>query len=85
MIYFTNKYKLSNHIIKFLFFNYILLILECFRALDIVEVNPSLGTKEQVHSTLEVTMLVIKAFLGYSRSGMLPLYMDDIPLPDVTT
>lgn len=28
--------------------------------------------------------LIIKAFLGYSRNGVLPLHMQDIPVPDVT-
>ena len=58
-----------------------LLILECFRALDVVEVNPALGTREQVENTLDVAILIIKAFLGYSRTGMLPQDVHDVPLP----
>lgn len=60
---------------------YFSLFPECFRALDIVEVNPLLGTKEQIDNTLDVTALIIKTFLGHKRYGRAPPDVHEIPLP----
>ncbi|GIX70537.1 arginase-2, mitochondrial [Caerostris extrusa] len=46
--------------------------LDFFRALDLVEINPTLGTKEQIENTLSIGALVVKTFLGYSRHGRIP-------------
>lgn len=54
--------------------------LDFFRALDLVEVNPSLGNKEQLENTLGVAALVTKAFMGYARHGSIPLHNDEIPI-----
>lgn len=55
------------------------IVSDTFRALDIVEVNPALGNKDELEHTLAVTALVIKTFLGYSRSGNAPLNVHEIP------
>lgn len=53
--------------------------LEFFRCLDLVEINPILGSKEQIENTLNVGLLVLKTFLGYSRHGSIPKNIQEIP------
>ncbi|GIY31589.1 arginase-1 [Caerostris darwini] len=52
--------------------------LDFFRALDLVEINPTLGTKEQIENTLSIGALVVKTFLGYSRHGRIPKNFQEI-------
>lgn len=54
--------------------------LDSFHALDIVEVNPELGNRDQLENTLGVAALVTKAFLGYARHGNLPHNVHEIPI-----
>ncbi|GBM00812.1 Arginase-2, mitochondrial [Araneus ventricosus] len=54
--------------------------LDCFRAIDLVEINPKLGNKEQIENTLSIGALVLKTFLGYSRHGSLPKNAPEIPI-----
>ncbi|GFS80270.1 arginase-2, mitochondrial [Nephila pilipes] len=53
--------------------------LEFFRGLDLVEINPILGSKEQIENTINVGLLVLKTFLGYSRHGSIPKIIQEIP------
>ncbi|XP_054714355.1 arginase-1-like [Uloborus diversus] len=53
--------------------------IESLHAVDIVEVNPTLGSKEQIENTLLVTKMVIKAFLGCSRHGGIPKILKEFP------
>lgn len=47
--------------------------------LDIVEINPDLGTENDVAKTLEAAIHVIKAAFGFSRLGNIPRHVSDIP------
>ena len=48
-------------------------------AVDIVEVNPSIGTAREVKITLEAGIHIIKAACGYSRRGQWPKDVNDLP------
>lgn len=39
-------------------------------AMDLVEVNPSLGTEQEVKKTVDAAIHVILAAFGYKRQGM---------------
>lgn len=49
--------------------------------LDIVEVNPNLGTAEDVNKTVLAAHQIILGFLGCERGGNIPVGITDIPLP----
>nr|XP_042896749.1 arginase, hepatic isoform X2 [Parasteatoda tepidariorum] len=53
---------------------------ENFKALDIMEINPTLGTRTEIDNTLDIGMKLIKAFLGHSRRGSPPANVTDIPI-----
>ncbi|XP_067213859.1 arginase, hepatic isoform X4 [Linepithema humile] len=50
-------------------------------AIDLVEVNPQIGTKQNVEITVEAAIHIIQAALGYTRRGLkLPTGITDMPL-----
>ncbi|XP_029156103.1 arginase, hepatic [Nylanderia fulva] len=51
-------------------------------AIDLVEVNPQIGSERDVKITVEAAIHIIQAALGYSRRGLrVPKGITDIPLP----
>ncbi|KAF5277713.1 hypothetical protein FQR65_LT03693 [Abscondita terminalis] len=48
-------------------------------AMDLVEVNPSLGSKREVDLTVDAAIHVIKAGFGFSRKGLKPKHVTDLP------
>ncbi|KAF4531856.1 hypothetical protein B566_EDAN000884 [Ephemera danica] len=48
-------------------------------AMDLVEVNPSIGSPQDVHTTVQAARQVIRAGFGYRRRGMAPRMVEDIP------
>lgn len=46
------------------------------RALDLVEVNLRLGSRQDAENTLECSLKVVDAFFGSQRRGNLPLHLD---------
>ncbi|PSN37453.1 Arginase-1 [Blattella germanica] len=48
-------------------------------AVDLVEVNPNLGTPKEVQITLQAGIHLIKAACGYSRRGHWPKDVYDLP------
>lgn len=50
------------------------------KAMDLVEVNPLIGTERDVHFTTDAAIAILKAGLGYSRRGFLAEGIDDLPL-----
>lgn len=52
-------------------------------AIDLVEVNPLIGTQADSQRTVEAAIEVIKAGLGFSRKGSIVKGEDDIPTPTV--
>jgi arginase len=48
-------------------------------AMDLVEVNPSIGTAQDVKTTVEAARQIIKAGFGLRRRGNAPLFELDIP------
>ncbi|XP_035211533.1 arginase-1-like isoform X1 [Stegodyphus dumicola] len=50
------------------------------QVLDVVEVNPMMGSSEQVQNTLNVATLIIKTFMGYSRHGVVPRDIKEVPV-----
>jgi len=50
-------------------------------ALDLVEVNPDLGSESDVNNTLEAAKQVLLSFFGSNRGGDLPLDVHSIPEP----
>ncbi|XP_046749030.1 arginase-2, mitochondrial isoform X2 [Diprion similis] len=50
-------------------------------AVDLVEVNPHIGTERDVTKTVEAAIQIIQAAFGYNRRGLkVPAGIDDIPL-----
>lgn len=49
-------------------------------ALDLVEVNPNVGTDHEVTRTVEAAISIIMAGLGHSRRGLRPKEADTLPL-----
>ncbi|XP_046431167.1 arginase, hepatic isoform X1 [Neodiprion virginianus] len=50
-------------------------------AVDLVEVNPHIGTERDVKKTVEAAIQIIQAAFGYNRRGLkVPKGIDDIPL-----
>lgn len=49
-------------------------------ALDLVEVNPNLGTEQEVTRTVDAAINIIMAGLGHSRRGLRPKDVDTLPL-----
>lgn len=41
-------------------------------AVDLVEVNPSIGTEQDVKRTVEAAIHILASAFGYSRRGLLP-------------
>lgn len=52
------------------------------RALDLVEVNPTLGTPTDVRQTVSMALSVVGSFFGQPRTGSLVPNHADIPLPN---
>ena len=48
-------------------------------AVDLVEVNPNLGSAREVKITLDAGVHLIKAACGYSRRGHWPKDANDLP------
>jgi arginase len=48
-------------------------------AVDLVEVNPSLGSPADVRITLEAAKHIIRAAAGHSRRGHSPENVSDLP------
>lgn len=49
-------------------------------ALDVVEVNPSIGSEADVNVTIEAAMHIILAAFGHSRRGLRPANIQSLPL-----
>lgn len=49
-------------------------------ALDVVEVNPSIGSEVDVNVTIEAAMHIILAAFGHSRRGLRPANIQSLPL-----
>lgn len=49
-------------------------------ALDVVEVNPSIGSEKDVEITVEAAMHIISAAFGHSRRGQRPANVQSLPL-----
>lgn len=49
-------------------------------AMDLVEVNPALGTESDVKKTVDAAVHLLLAACGYSRRGLIPRGVDSIPL-----
>lgn len=50
-------------------------------AIDLVEINPQIGSKQDVKITVESAIHIIEAVLGYMRRGsMVPKHVTDMPL-----
>lgn len=50
------------------------------KAIDLVEVNPLIGTEKDVNHTIDAAIAILKASLGYSRRGVLLDGVEDLPL-----
>lgn len=50
------------------------------RAIDLVEVNPAIGTESDRRRTIEAAIIILKAGLGAHRRGSAPRDVDDFPL-----
>ena len=50
------------------------------KAMDLVEVNPLIGTERDVNHTVDAAFTILKAGLGYNRRGVLVEGVDDLPL-----
>lgn len=49
-------------------------------AIDIVEVNPSIGTENDVKITVEAALHIILAAFGHNRRGLRPTSVHSLPL-----
>jgi len=49
-------------------------------AMDLVEVNPTIGSEKDVQTTVEAAIHIILAAFGYSRRGLRPTDVTDMPL-----
>lgn len=52
------------------------------RGLDMVEVNPVLGSDHDRKRTIEASMCVLKAGLGFDRKGSAPIGVNGLPTPE---
>lgn len=52
-------------------------------ALDVVEINPEIGTEAEVKRTTDSAIALFKAACGTNRSGNLPLETTDVPSPNL--
>lgn len=50
------------------------------RGIDLVEVNPMIGTERDVKNTVDAAISIIKAGLGFDRRGMSTNKINDLPL-----
>lgn len=50
------------------------------RAIDLVEINPALGSDSDRKRTIEAGLYVLKAALGFSRRGTVPRGVLDLPV-----
>lgn len=50
------------------------------RAIDLVEINPAIGTESDRRRTIEAGIIILKAALGAHRRGTAPSNVDDLPL-----
>lgn len=50
------------------------------RALDLVEINPALGNDYDRKRTIEAGLCILKAALGFSRRGITPRGVQDLPV-----
>lgn len=50
------------------------------RAIDLVEINPALGNECDRKRTLEAGLCVLQAALGFSRKGVVPRGVLDLPV-----
>ena len=48
-------------------------------AIDLVEVNPKIGSKRQVMQTVEAGIHVSKAAFGHCRGGVVPAHVKNLP------
>lgn len=49
-------------------------------AMDVVEVNPSIGNERDVKTTVDAALSVILAGFGHSRRGRKPKHVKDMPV-----
>lgn len=50
-------------------------------AIDLVEINPQIGSERDVQITIELAIDIIQAALGYTRRGLIvPKHVTDMPL-----
>lgn len=49
-------------------------------AMDLVEVNPSIGTEKDVQTTIEAAIHIILAAFGHNRRGLRPNQAHELPL-----
>lgn len=49
-------------------------------AVDLVEVNPSIGTEKDVRTTVDAAMYIIMAAFGHNRRGLRPHNVNTLPL-----
>lgn len=50
------------------------------RAIDLVEINPAIGTESDRRRTIEAGIVILKAALGAHRRGSAPRDAIDLPL-----
>lgn len=50
------------------------------RAIDLVEINPAIGTESDRRRTIEAGIVILKAALGAHRRGTAPSNVVDLPL-----
>lgn len=50
------------------------------RAIDLVEINPAVGSDSDRRRTIEAGLAVLKAGLGFSRRGTAPKGVKDLPV-----
>lgn len=50
------------------------------RAIDLVEINPAVGSDGDRRRTIEAGLAVLKAGLGFSRCGTAPRGVSDLPV-----
>lgn len=54
-------------------------------ALDVVEVNPSIGSERDVRLTVDAALHVILAGFGHNRRGLRPRDVADIPIQTMSS
>lgn len=48
-------------------------------AVDLVEINPQIGSADDVKKTVDAGIQIVKAAFGFSRTGTYPSDVKDIP------